>query len=236
MTSPAAFRAQMKHLYRMGWRGIPLNEWDGREKTFVLAFDDGYQCVGDFVPDILTEFGFRATIFMPTGFLGRKNDWDHQVYGLKFSHLNANGLVELAEAGWEIGSHTVSHRSLTDLSMDRIARELFESKKILAEICGQPITSLSFPFGRYNRHVLDTAILAGYIRGIVPAYIGNSVSSASLSLFEADAVYMWDRFLRLEGRLERSGTLYRTGRLFRRIVNRVSLGTVIYQRLSSGRS
>jgi len=223
----------MKQLFNAGWRGIPLREWTGGEKDFVIAFDDGYQCIADFALEILNEFGFRASVFFPTGYLGRTNDWDHQVYGLKFRHLDKAGLKRLVEAGWELGSHTVSHLSLIDLDKDKIDNELVSSKKVLEDIAGQKVESISFPFGRYDNNVIDRAIHAGYRLGLAPRLIQNVSCSDKFKLYEADAVYMWDRMVNLEGRLRREGFLYSMGRRFRKIVNRASAGTVIYQRMSS---
>ncbi len=208
-----------------------MKEWNGGAKDFVIAFDDGYQCVGDYAPQILAEFGFRASVFIPTGYLGRSNDWDHQVYGLKFNHLNSNGLKELVKAGWEIGSHTVSHRYLLDLSEERIKYELTESKMKLEEITGQPVETISFPFGAFSQNILDSAVLAGYKVGLTPNLNNNILGNKEFRLYEADAVYIWDRYLNLARRLEKSGRAYHVGRSFRKIVNSASIGTAIYQRI-----
>ncbi len=223
----------MRRLFEAGWKGVPLREWNGSEKEFVIAFDDGYQCVGDHAVEILAEFGFRASVFFPTGYLGKTNDWDHQVYGLKFKHLDRTGLKRLVDAGWELGSHTVSHLSLLDIAYERVERELVNSKAVLEDTSGQSVVSISFPFGRYNQSILDQAIAAGYKLGIAPRLIENVTTDDRFKVYEADAVYMWDRFANLQGRLLRTGAVYRFGRYFRKIVNRASAGTVIYQRLAS---
>ena len=64
--------------------------------------------------------------------------------------------------GYEIGSHTLSHANLTLLSDDDLVRELSESKKILEDLTGKQVTSLSFPFGRVNARVWKTAQALGY--------------------------------------------------------------------------
>lgn len=50
----------------------------------------------------------------------------------------------------EIGSHTVSHPLLPQLSVAEQERELHDSRCTLEEITGQPITSLAYPYGRYG--------------------------------------------------------------------------------------
>jgi peptidoglycan/xylan/chitin deacetylase (PgdA/CDA1 family) len=86
-TSPSRFREQMCHLKEKGCRVISLSEaialshpakeelglpspLEGR--FVVLTFDDGYQ---DFLTEafpILQDLGYPATIFLPTGFIGKK--------------------------------------------------------------------------------------------------------------------------------------------------------------------
>src|SRR6478752_4779892 len=55
--------------------------------------------------------------------------------------LPVTELRELAAMGVEIGSHTVTHPVLTTLDEQCIFRELDESKKILEDQLGRPVTS-----------------------------------------------------------------------------------------------
>ena len=64
-------------------------------------------------------------------------------------HLNVEELKELICAGWEIGSHGVTHESLLRLDDADIEWQLKESKKILEE----PFRSgniLCLPLWRYK--------------------------------------------------------------------------------------
>lgn len=224
----------MQGLFQAGWRGVSLERWGGGDKEFVLAFDDGYQCVEEHALKTTAEFGFTATVFIPTGYIGRNNDWDHQVYGLKFRHLDVAGLKRLNEAGWEIGSHTVRHCSLRDLEFERVSRELSESKQKLEDIVGREVVSVSYPFGRFDQTTLETSARAGYKWGIAPGLVSmKSLTSNGFTLFGAEAVYLWDGFINLEGRLTRQGRFYQLGSGFRKFVNKFASGTVIYQRLAS---
>ena len=79
--------------YQVGlWHGFRL-------AAITYTFDDG--CPGQFshaIP-IFNEFGFKATLYTVTGWVG---DWSNQ--------QNA------ASQGHEIASHTMSHTSLADLN------------------------------------------------------------------------------------------------------------------------
>lgn len=90
--SPAAFRAQVRHL-RDRFRLIGLDElialadagFAVDRPTALITFDDGYRDNFDVALPILEELGASATFFIPTGFFThpRLPWWDHLAYVLK---------------------------------------------------------------------------------------------------------------------------------------------------------
>ena len=54
-----------------------------------------------------------------------------------------------------IGAHTINHIKLPLLSRDEIFFELNESKKSIEGIIGKPVTTCSFPYGSYNKKVIN---------------------------------------------------------------------------------
>lgn len=69
---------------------------------------------------------------------------------------------ELADAGVEIGSHTLSHPHLSRISDDAIRRELAESRRILETKIGRPVTRIGYPYGNYDERVMRIAEEVGY--------------------------------------------------------------------------
>ncbi|MFO0973672.1 MAG: polysaccharide deacetylase family protein [Phycisphaerae bacterium] len=69
---------------------------------------------------------------------------------------------ELADAGVEIGSHTVSHPHLARLEPGDIARELSDSRARLESRIGRPVVRVSYPFGSHDARVMAAARSAGY--------------------------------------------------------------------------
>jgi peptidoglycan/xylan/chitin deacetylase (PgdA/CDA1 family) len=64
------------------------------------------------------------------------------------STLDAVDLEELAAKDLlEIGSHSISHCRLSDLSPEQQTSEIKTSKQLLEEITHRPVTSFSYPFG-----------------------------------------------------------------------------------------
>ena len=73
-THPAAFREQMRflanHNYRVTDLETALNEPALNERTVVITFDDGFRDFYTTAFPILREFGFTATMFLPTALIG----------------------------------------------------------------------------------------------------------------------------------------------------------------------
>jgi peptidoglycan/xylan/chitin deacetylase (PgdA/CDA1 family) len=80
-------------------------------------------------------------------------------------------LGELAEAGWEIGSHTCTHPHLDRVSDDaQLRAELVESKATVEERLGRDCATLAYPYGEYDERVIAAAEAAGYAAaGTLPA-------------------------------------------------------------------
>ena len=66
------------------------------------------------------------------------------------------------DAGFEIGSHTCSHRSLSVADLEATRNELANSKKLLEEQLNAPVTTISYPFGHYNKEWLAEVERSGY--------------------------------------------------------------------------
>jgi peptidoglycan/xylan/chitin deacetylase (PgdA/CDA1 family) len=137
------------------------------DKFVVLTFDDGYR---DFYTEafpVLQQYGFTATVFLPTSFIdtGKK-------LGLKGKeHLNWAEVVELEREGITFGSHTVTHPQLSFLKRNQIESEVKESKGIIEDKIGKSIESFSYPFAfledrEFKKFLGETLERAGYNNGV----------------------------------------------------------------------
>ena len=125
-------------------------------RTVILTFDDGYS---DFFTDaapILLKHKLPATVFLPTSFVGRSNAWPGQPAWVKEEPLMTwEQIKELAAAGIDFGSHTISHPDLTTLSQEQIERELAESKREIEQRTDRPVKTFCYPYGKWNPAVRD---------------------------------------------------------------------------------
>lgn len=166
--TPSRFRKHLDLLAGAGKRFVNASDlvFDGADGNGVsLTFDDGYESVYTQVFPEMSGRGITGTIFPVVGSIGRDNFWDVRLSIKRFRHVSWGQLCEMARSGFEIGSHTVSHRDLTRLKVATLRRELRDSKGMLEDRVGIEVGAIAFPFGRYNARVIDEAVNAGYTCG-----------------------------------------------------------------------
>lgn len=76
--------------------------------------------------------------------------------------LDWNEVAEMAEAGIDFGSHTVTHPYLDAIGADRLRHELERSRTILEERLRQAPVAIAYPDGRHSPEVVAAAKAAGY--------------------------------------------------------------------------
>jgi peptidoglycan/xylan/chitin deacetylase (PgdA/CDA1 family) len=91
-------------------------------------------------------------------------------YTLGVSCLDWDGLSAIARQGVEVESHSVTHRKLALLDRDTVRRELTDSKALLEEKLGRPVTAICYPAGSFNETVLQVAEDAGYLLGFTTKF------------------------------------------------------------------
>lgn len=169
-------RVQLSLLRRRGYVGLTASEAEQRRRngtlprrSAVITFDDGFRSVLRAGP-VLDELGFPATVFVVSSFVesGAPLSWPG-IQGLpapesEFESLRWNDLELLRKAGWEVGSHTASHRLLPDLHEADLVDELSESARLLRSRLGE-CESIAYPYGRTDSRVAAAAARAGYRTG-----------------------------------------------------------------------
>jgi len=149
---------------------------DGRNRSFVaVTFDDGYHSILENALPILREKKIPVTLFVPTNSLGTRPGWitNERHRDAAERLLTSDELRFVQQTGGLIGSHSVSHRPLTELSRTEALAELTESRQALEKILGRNVDSFALPYGAANADVLRLAAEAGYQR----VFLSEPVSS-----------------------------------------------------------
>jgi len=178
VVSEAAFEKQLDRLSRK-YRIVSLKDavsGSGADKLSVaLTFDDGYWDNYEIVFPILKKKGLSAVFFLPIDHIDGKAKFDdsrlfdkrsgrlHDLIDDRF--MTWDQARAMSDAGMEIGSHGVSHRSLSRMPAGEARREIADSKRIIEQNTKKPCDHFSFPFGArtdYNNELIKCVKDAGF--------------------------------------------------------------------------
>ena len=185
--TPENFRAQMQALKDWGYTAIPITLLVKAinfgaplpDRPVVITFDDGDISVYNTAFPIMKEFGFVGVNYI----VGNRLSAD--------GFINTAQLKETIAAGWEVGSHSMTH---TDLTLSpNLDWEIHQSKADLETALGVKITTFAFPFGVGY----DWDNIMNMVRGNYSAAVGLGVYTEQgpgnlFYLWRRPARYDWD--------------------------------------------
>ncbi len=135
------------------------------KKPIILTFDDGYEAVYKYAFPIIKDMGWNAVIFAIGDQRIKTAVWDNKYDLVNNDLLNPDQLTEMLEAGFEIGSHSMTHRYLTKEPATNAWFEIKRSKEKLEQMIGSDILSFCYPYGAVNRQIKNLVKDAGYSIG-----------------------------------------------------------------------
>jgi peptidoglycan/xylan/chitin deacetylase (PgdA/CDA1 family) len=227
--SPRRLGRLLEWMNETGFRIMSIREAlsDRSGRAVALTFDDGYAHLAQVLPSLMDKHNFSATIFVPTAFIGRSNSWDYSHLFTNTPHLGKDAIRELAQAGVDFGTHGHTHCDLTRGSDDKLLKELRTSKRTLEDVLGTAVTSISYPFGRLDRRVIDAAGEEGYTHGFTMQF--PTLENYPLALGRLP-VYSFDTRLSILRKLSH-GPLVSLERAKSTLATRLSTGTSLLNRL-----
>jgi len=174
-TSPGRFAGQLKFLQGEGYTSCSLahamnllqTKAPTREKLVVITFDDGYSDFYRHAFPVLQQYGFSATVFLPTAYIG-----DTPISFKGKDCLTWAEVRELNKFGIRFGSHTVTHPQLRELSVRSINNEVVNSKAAIEENLGSAVDSFAYPYAfpqadtDFRKMLRDSLCRAGYQNGV----------------------------------------------------------------------
>lgn len=173
--TPDVFRAQLQALRDWGYTSITVSNLadvliNGGElpaRPVVITFDDGNLDIYQNAFPIMQEMGFVGTFYIVGNRL-------HSNY-----YVTPDQIIEMANAGWEIGSHAMSHVDLT-LDYSIVNYEVAQSRATLEQATGQTINTFAYPYGETDEFVSNKVSEYGYRAGVG---LGTSWKHSTWTLF-----------------------------------------------------
>lgn len=157
------FAAQMQYLRQNGYESISTDELTNRsalpEKPVLITFDDGCQNLYTQAYPILKEKGLFAEIYLISDAIAETEAERKESSSEKFGETGQHSVTkymiwpeirEMAENGMVFGSHSKSHRLMSELSKEDIAYELMFSKLSIYANAGIKADAFAYPFGSGN--------------------------------------------------------------------------------------
>lgn len=120
-----------------------------------FTFDDGISSDIERAAPALASYGFTGTGYITTGCVGMIVVPNQCAAAPNAPHMSWSQIKSLQNSyGWEIGSHSVSHPLMSEITVSKIRKELTDSKRVL-EAQGIKVTSFATPYGDYDNRVLQ---------------------------------------------------------------------------------
>jgi peptidoglycan/xylan/chitin deacetylase (PgdA/CDA1 family) len=167
--SPELLADQLGLLRSQGYELMGLTEalalttMDPTRAVVALTFDDGYRDFLDAAVPALEAVGARATLYVPTMFVGGPASWLGADANSLPSLLSWNELRDCVDTGCvEIGSHSHTHSHLDTLSVSGLHAEVAQSKMLLEDGLQVPVRSFCYPHGYHSRPVREAVRDAAY--------------------------------------------------------------------------
>jgi peptidoglycan/xylan/chitin deacetylase (PgdA/CDA1 family) len=165
---PRRLAEQLSALAGAGYRLVGLSEAldlleaGCSDKLLAVTFDDGYRnFLTEGVP-VLESVGAGATLYASVGHLGAKADWLGRWSPDFGKLLTWAELAEVADAGVEIGNHSLIHHPLDVLPAGQLRDEIVRSHDELEQRLGRRVRSFAYPHGYNGRRVRDLVAEAGH--------------------------------------------------------------------------
>jgi len=190
----ATFEQQMQWLHDHGYTAITISQLVDvllkggplPARPVVITFDDGNEDVYKNAFPILKRLGYPATSYIIVTWIGAQNV------------VTMDELKDLISAGWEIGSHTMTH---IDLTKDHSALnyELAQSRSTLEKDLGVKVNTVAYPFGAFDPTVAAKTSAYGYLAGLG---LGTSYNQSMSTLFylsrmEVESSYDMQTFINM---------------------------------------
>ncbi len=195
MVLPSEFDAHMGVLADNGYQPMTISNLATRlrqgallpPRAIAITFDDGLADFRTGALPVLRRYGFPATLYVVSGYVGKTSRWLAPLGEGGRAMLNWRELRNISEAGIEIGAHSVCHPQLDILTIARASQEIAGSKRALEDGLGCEVPSFAYPHGYFNRKTQDIVRGAGFSSA---CRVRHALASDAEDLFALSRIVM----------------------------------------------
>ena len=146
--------------------------------SVLVTIDDGFRSTYSAALPVLRHYGIPAVAFISPGLIEAPASATEPYVSWDEARM-------LHEGGIEIGSHSMTHRSVARISDEQAREEILHSREILEARIGQPISAFAYPFGTradYNESTSSIIRNAGYECAFTSQHGAISATSDAFTL------------------------------------------------------
>jgi peptidoglycan/xylan/chitin deacetylase (PgdA/CDA1 family) len=165
MVDKTLFEEHLALLQANDYVSLSLNDYLTKSlglsaKSVVLTFDNAFEDFELALP-LLKKYGFTATLYVPTAFVGETSRW---LGGsdAKRPLLSWGDLRGLAKEGIDIAAHGHKHLQLGSVPLEVAKQDILRGKDSLEDKLGRTVSSFAYPYGSYNEGVKQAIQEAGF--------------------------------------------------------------------------
>ena len=164
-----------------------------------FTFDDGFSSVYELAYPLIKKYKIKTMIFLITDYIGKAEMPKNMRPRPGCSFLTWEQIFDMYNSGLvKFGSHTATHKVLTECSKNEVYEELKKSKETLEDKLGVPIVDICYPKSKVNKMVIEIAQKVGYKRGYLTwPFFKKSCYPSTIMTMPRIGVYAKDNLLRL---------------------------------------
>ncbi|HLI55904.1 MAG TPA: polysaccharide deacetylase family protein [Actinomycetota bacterium] len=185
--APSTFDAQLRQLAEAGYETLTVSAFRPAllgaterlpARPLLITFDDGFANFATDALPMLQRYGFAATLYATTGFIGAGPAAGRNRYGDPM--LTWSELAAVSAAGVEVGAHTHDHPMLDTLPHAKARQEITRSKELIEQHLQAPVGSFAYPHGYSSAWVRHEVQKAGFTTACA---VKNALSHTGDDLF-----------------------------------------------------
>ncbi len=173
LVHPDAFKKQLRWLRETGYNPVTMQELYAHrvqgepilENPVIITLDDGYSCAYHNALPELMRYDMVGSVFVCSGNLDGER------------YLSEEMLQQLSKQGIEVGSHSITHANLLEISLEEAEKEIQKSKAELEEIIETDVQFFSYPYGAYNQEIINLVQESGYLGAVTISSRDNSLEN-----------------------------------------------------------